>query len=83
LCKEEEHKHTNLVLQRGVCVFERDVLPPKEKCWSESARGCALRTNLQNKTQHNEESWKGRNEGREREEEHEEEEKDTFEIFFL
>ncbi len=52
LCKEEEHKYTNLVLQRGVCVWERErCFAPKEKCGSGSARGCALRTNLQNKTQ--------------------------------
>jgi hypothetical protein len=85
LCKEEEHKYTKLVLQRGVCERER-CFAPKEKCGSRSARGCALRTNLQNKTQwgiRKRKEWKGRNEGREREEEHEEEEKDTFEIFFL
>ncbi len=50
LCKEEEHKYTNLVLKRGACVWERCFVP-KEKCGSGSARGCALRTNLQNKTQ--------------------------------
>jgi len=49
LCKEEEHKYTNLVLQRGVCVCER-CFAPKEKCGSGRPRGCALRTNLQNKT---------------------------------
>ncbi len=50
LCKEEEHKYTNLVLQRGVCVWER-CFAPKKKCGSGSARGCAIRTSLQNKTQ--------------------------------
>ncbi len=33
------------------CVCERGVLPPKKKCGSGSARRCAVRTNLQNKTQ--------------------------------
>ncbi len=85
LCKEEEHKYTNLVLQRGCkeeCVWER-CFAPKEKCGSGRARAGMRSKNKPPKQKHNEESGKGRNEGREREEEHEEEEKDTFEIFFL
>ncbi len=64
LCNEEEYKYTSLVLQRGVCVWEREMFCPQKKCGSVSLRGCALRTSLHNKSQ-----WgKGRNEGREGEE---------------
>ncbi len=81
LCKEEEYKYTSLVLQRGVCVRERDVLPQKKVLKCELAGMRSKNKPPKQNTMRNEEGMK---EEREKStEEHEEEEKDTFEIFFL